>query len=687
MKQLSLFLVLILTLVPLGACTEPVSEDLSAIGDAFFAALEMRDYGACYEMLPDEKPEGLTLASFIDFYDRAVFSTIGLKEFSWKLESTQPTNDTHAALNYTLTYNCENFDPFTQKVTLELSRTALEWRIAWTPAAVLEGMEWGDKVLLSTLKQKRGEILDQEANAYAINAYGDTVYVRRSKVEDLTDVSTRLAALLQMDAKQIRDIVATESNDDVAVIKVFLPDTIDVTLSEMLVSIPAVGIDRREFRPVRYYPQGATFAHLIGYTHPIDGEIDPQRYDADSRVGVSGLEQAYEDILAGYRGREIAIIAPDGSKKNIVKRIDPVNGIDLTLTLDYELQIRAETLLDRLPQVDATAGAIIVLDPLTGDVLAASSYPDFDPNMYTFAIPNDVMAAMLSPEANQPFHNRITIATYPPGSTIKPFTAAMALQDGILNQNFEFTERIDWKTRQWLPTYPEWNAPPITRVSNYEGPVNMENAIVYSDNIYFGYTALKAGWEHFDPYLEKLGFGKPFPFDTPVKTSQIRNQGSMSNLQLLASTGFGQGEMLISPLQMASIFSAFANDGNIMRPRLVKEFKQMDGMTYKTIGTNDTAVLYEGVLDKSTLDILSPMLRKVITRGSGNSGQLKDIETLGKTGTAEIGGNKEREIAWSISFVRNTDYDRLVCVVLEVPTTPKSAGAYRHTCVKEMLAP
>jgi penicillin-binding protein len=215
----------------------------------------------------------------------------------------------------------------------------------------------------------------------------------------------------------------------------------------------------------------------------------------------------------------------------------------------------------------------------------------------------------------------------------------------------------------------------------------MENAIVYSDNIYFGYTAMKAGWERIDPFLENMGFGQTFPFDVRVSKSQIRSTGSTSNLQLLAATGFGQGEMLITPLQMASIFSVFANDGDVMKPRLVKEFNRMNGMSYETVSTVDPGILYQGILTQETLDIINPMLRKVITTGSGQEGRLLDIQTLGKTGTAEIGGNKEREIAWSISFVQNTDYERLVCVVLEVPTDPATAGKYRHTCIKEMLAP
>ena len=127
-----------------------------------------------------------------------------------------------------------------------------------------------------------------------------------------------------------------------------------------------------------------------------------------------------------------------------------------------------------------------------------------------------------------------------------------------------------------------------------------------------------------------------------------------------------------------------------MKPRLVKKYMQMSQtsqMTYSVIETHEPETLYSNLLTDESLEIINPMLNKVITTGSGKEGRLLDIQTLGKTGTAEIGGNKEREIAWSISFVKGTDYERLVCVMLEVPTDPVSAGQYRHTCIKEMLSP
>lgn len=684
-----LWLLLAALLLPLGACEDGKAEfDLSAVGEAFFSQVAVSNFGGCYDMLHPDAQERITLSDFVDLYDRAVFKTIGLESFSWRYEKTEEAEGDAPALLYELTYRCANMEPITQSIALRLKRSGLDWLVDWEPSAIFADMEWGDRVLHSTLKQSRGEILDEYANAYAINSYGDTVYVRRSQVEDVYDLSTRLAALLQMDAANIRDIINKVTDDDYAIVKVYPPDTIDSTLSDMLIAIPAVGIDRKLFSPMRYYPQGSFFAHILGYTKPIEEEIDPRRYDADSRVGADGLEKSYEDLLAGYRGKEIVLVDTDGNKKTpAIYRQEAVDGIDLTLTLDYELQVRAETLLERLPQVGATAGVIVAIDPTTGDLLASAGYPDYDPNIFSLPIPEDVYQAMLAPEANRPFYNRITTGTYPPGSTVKPFIAAMALEEDVHNQHFEFTGKIDWEKRQWLPTDPDWNAPPITRAQNYSGAVNMENSITYSDNIYFGYTAMKAGWDKVVSFYEKLGFGKDFPFDTKVTTSQVLQSHGSTNLQLLAATGYGQGEMLISPLQMAYTFSAFANDGDIMKPRLVKEFKQMDGMAYATIDTNEPSVLYKDVLADETLEILNPMLRRVITTGSGQLGRLQDIETLGKTGTAEIGGNKEKEIAWSISFVQNTDYDRLVCVVLEVPTDPVTAGQYRHTCIKEMLSP
>lgn len=679
-KRITPLLIAILLAAPasfLQSCDQ--TEDLAPVVDQYFTSLTQGDYGACYGMLlPIE--EEMTQSSFIERHS-TIFSAIRLSNLHWSMKDSEQTSLTTATLTYDVTYSTEILPDFTLELTIPLVLDQLDWKIDWTPALIFPGMDWEDTIKVVTLRPKRGEILDSQANAYAVNEYADTVYIRISSVEDLQATSTSLSLLLKMDAKEIRDMVTktSDKNQDIAVIKAYYPNTIDSTLTQMLTDIPGVGIDRSQFTPMRYYPQLATFSHMLGYTRPItaeDGDLDPARYDADSRLGASGLELAYEEQMTGYRGFEISIHDKEGEKKATVVRQDAQDGLDLELTLDYDLQIRAETLLSRLDE--GVSGVIIAMDYSNGDLLAAASFPDYDPNIFSFPMSNEEAAAI-------PAFNSITQGLFPPGSTVKPFIAAMSLQEGIFNANYEFTETIDLRKRQWTPTkFGDWNYPPITRVSNYSGPMNMENAIVKSDNIYFANVALTAGWDKLIAFYESIGFNQPIPFDLPVKQSSIFSDGSRMNLRLLATSGYGQGEMTTTPLHMAYAFSAFANDGDIMTPRLVKSLKRMEGMTYNTIETIEPSIWLSDTVSQNALDTLTPMLRKVITDGSGKKSSLPDIQVLGKTGTAEKDDNKQREISWAIAYVRGTDYTRLVCVMLDVPA---GEGDFRHDCVREMLSP
>lgn len=680
-----LTVVVALPSIAFSGCDDTTESSIQ-ICEEYLTALNRSDYGACYGYLASTIPEELTQAAFIDRHT-TIYEAIQRTNMTWKLAEIEQEDYSAASAIYDILYQSSLLEPFTVRITIPLVYEQLRWRIDWSPAMFFPEMDWTDEIRLTTLKPKRGEILDSEANPYAINAYGDTVFVNTSTVENIDATAASLASLLRMDAADIRKtILTTQKNGlDIAVIKTYLPNTIDASLSELLIAIQGVGIDRSQFSPMRYYPQMSATAHLVGYTAPVDKEtlqdLDPARYDADSRKGTAGLESAYEDEMTGYRGFDISILSEDGSRTSVVRQ-EAIDGMDLELTLDYELQVRAHSLLGMLE--DDQAGVIIVIDPKTGDLLAAANHPTFDPNIFTFPI-TDYNERFNDPEKNAPLFPRYTMGGYPPGSTVKPLVAAMALENDVVDTSFVFTQEIDWRKQQWTPSgFGEWYYPPITRVSNYDKPMNMENAIIRSDNIYFAYIALTAKWDLLKSFYDSCGLGQSIPFDMAVIKPNIVADGEETNLHQLASSGFGQGKMTVSPLQMAYTFSVFANEGDIMRPRLVKSLRRMDEMQYDVVREVPTSVWLENVLDKSTIDTINPMLRKVISEGSGREGRLDDIVTLGKTGTAELDDSKQREIAWSISFVESEDYSRLVCVMLEVAS---KEGEHRHRCVREMLLP
>ena len=656
--------------------------------DNYVQLLNAYNFGACYALLAPDTQEAITLVDFTQRYQN-IFDDIDFQGLTISYGDLTVEAGKRYLQSATLTYSSALLDEFTQDVvfSLDYSDNDSTFYLNWTPAMIFTDLTSSTEVKLRTLRPARGEILDSEHNAYAINSYAESVYVQPSKIEDSSYTVTALASILGMTTVDVEKVLSSSAavKYDSAVVKAYPPGGISEATESALTTLPGVGVDRTSMTPIRYYPNGSFFAHSMGYTSAITAEelskLDSSRYDISSYVGRTGLEAAYEDILCGTKGYSLDIYASDGQRLSTVARKEKVDGLDLEVTLDYDLQCRAEEMLEQLKE-EGNAGAAVVLEPTTGEVLAISSFPDFDPNLFVLNSDPETLASYVAADSNSPLYNRAVQGSYIPGSTVKPLIAAMALDDGVVDENYEFTGEIIKK--QWTPKG-YWPYPPITRVSNYSGPVNMSNAITKSDNIYFADVALKAGWEKLEPFLKMIGFDERIPFDLRVSKPGYLNSGNYENMQLLAATGYGQGELIISPLQMACIFSSLANNGDVMTPRLVRATRRMEGTDYAVVDEYSESVWKENIISDHALSTIVPMLRRVVEEGSGRKIHINGLTICGKTGTAEIGSDKTREIAWMIAFVENADYNRLVCVTLELPANYK--GTIRYDLARELLMP
>ena len=656
--------------------------------DNYVQLLNAYNFGACYALLAPDTQEAITLVDFTQRYQN-IFDGIDFQGLTISYGDLTVEAGKRYLQSATLTYSSALLDEFTQDVvfSLDYSDNDSTFYLNWTPAMIFTDLTSSTEVKLRTLRPARGEILDSEHNAYAINSYAESVYVQPSKIEDTSYTVTALASILGMTTVDVEKVLSSSAavKYDSAVIKAYPPGGISEATESALTTLPGVGVDRTSMTPIRYYPNGSFFAHSMGYTSAITAEelskLDSSRYDISSYVGRTGLEAAYEDILCGTKGYSLDIYSSDGQRLSTVARKEKVDGLDLEVTLDYDLQCRAEEMLEQLKE-EGNAGAAVVLEPTTGEVLAISSFPDFDPNLFVLNSDPETLASYVAADSNSPLYNRAVQGSYIPGSTVKPLIAAMALDDGVVDENYEFTGEIIKK--QWTPKG-YWPYPPITRVSNYSGPVNMSNAITKSDNIYFADVALKAGWDKLEPFLKMIGFDERIPFDLRVSKPGYLNSGNYENMQLLAATGYGQGELIISPLQMACIFSSLANNGDVMTPRLVRATRRMEGTDYAVVDEYSESVWKENIISDHALSTIVPMLRRVVEEGSGRKIHINGLTICGKTGTAEIGSDKTREIAWMIAFVENADYNRLVCVTLELPANYK--GTIRYDLARELLMP
>jgi cell division protein FtsI/penicillin-binding protein 2 len=730
-KFLSAAALAALLVSPVAGCGK--TDDQDPLAD-FFAYLKSAEYPRIYSLLTTGARERISLVDLSLRY-QDVYSAIGMKNVECTLTGEKDDGEGGKIASYTMTATSDRLGEFTLNMEARLRREGGKWLIDWMPALILPGLEDGDRVAIVTQNADRGGIFSADGEALARNGYAVSVYVDSGTVKDYETLVRLAAPLLGMTEKDIRsklDAVmknmpgVTAGADDTVppqaagvtrtsgtagtsapstpkptaaaqprsvqkVLKAYPPGALSYATQQALLDIPGVGIDDTWMTQIRTYPYGDLLAQTLGYTATMSESDLAKPENAglpqDAKVGITGLEQAWEQDLRGRPGYDLIIKDAGGNQKLTLAHRAADDGCDLRLTIDMKLQQTAEMLL-REYLTPEMAGSIVVLDPKTGYVQAMANAPSFDPNLFSFPVDPYVFKA-LNDNPLDPFTNRVTSGRYPPGSTFKPFTAAMGLTDGAITANTVFPYTVSGN--QWLPG-DEWgiNEKPIRRVESYSGDMNLQNAITYSDNIFFAWTALKIGKEQFYQHCLDLGLGldreSRMTFDVPLSASNISNMSQIRDPRQLADSGYGQGELLVTPLQMAALFASLDNGGNIMQPRVVASVCSTHGPNYVDDKAFAPSVWREGVVSQKNLNILLPYLKRVADIGTAKDlncyKNLKDYGICAKTGTAEIGNDKTREIAWLIAFTTQ-EIDRLVCVCIEVPA---KGGEIRTEIAKRMLA-
>ena len=548
-----------------------------------------------------------------------------------------------------------------------------DWRIQWKPNMIFPDLGDTDKVYLTSIAPARGEIFDRNGAYLAINSYDTTVYLDYPAYEKAPELQSStldmLVELLGMEREALVKIVDKESNrsQGMAILKAFDPAACTPEWEAAVLACPGIGIDNQRLTPVRVYPYRSLLAHFLGYVGsipPDDVEKYAEKgYTSDARVGRSGLEMAYEDALVGAPGFRVDIYTQEQERKRNLYTQPAQNGHNLRLTIDVEYQLLLESqLATNLKTGQAAAG--VLLEPDTGKLLAIASAPSYDLNLFTRGISQQDYDLLLN-DTGKPLFNRAIAGRYPPGSTIKPFTAALGLQTGAVDVNYIFQGTI--VNNQWRPSRSDWVYPPITRVKIPGTEVNMERALVWSDNVYFAYAIMTSGREAALPFFQGLGLDQKMPFELNIATSQISNSDYLDDIKLLADTGYGQGELLVSPLQMSATFAAFVNDGAIILPHIVDIITQSTTFEETTISTTQPEVWLRTPVEASSIQTIVPMLEKVVSdrHGTGHFTETAGLSIMAKTGTAQLGNDNSKEIGWFIGTTTNLPQNALFCVAIE----------------------
>lgn len=418
------------------------------------------------------------------------------------------------------------------------------------------------------------------------------------------------------------------------------------------------GIDY-QIESKRFYPTGARVTHLFGYTKEIS-DVQLAELGGDYRlgdnIGATGLEEAYEKYLRGEKGYEFITVNSRGQmlgayndgKNDIAVR----EGDDLTLTLDVGLQQLAESLMTN------HRGAVVAIDPDDGGVLALVSKPDYDLSLFGGVTPPDVWNA-LSNDTTKPLFNRATLTRYPPGSTFKMVLAAAALEEGIVSTGWRVQCAGSYKfgTRIFKDHVPH-------------GSTNIVEAIQRSCNVFFYQLMLKTGFERWTQYGREFGFGSPTGIDVMEETpgllpseeyfNRIYGEGRWTQGYLI-SLAIGQGEVGVSPLQMACYASTLGNKGHYRTPHAVKSIRNKSTGQIQLVATSTR----ELELSDQVWGYLRDGMYRCVNEagGTGGAARIPGITVAGKTGTAQNPRGKDH--AWFIAFAPYDHPKIAICVLVE----------------------
>lgn len=363
-----------------------------------------------------------------------------------------------------------------------------------------------------------------------------------------------------------------------------------------------------------------SLAHTIGYV--------------SVRYGVSGLEESLNSYLSGDRGTDAAhLIWADIARS-------PLRGNDVVLTIDPKVQEAAAAALGDRP------GAVVALDPKTGAVLAMVSSPGYQPGEI------DEQGAALIKDSSNPLLNRATQGQYPPGSTFKTVTAAAALETGQRQANSQFRCPSGYVVEGFVIACK--GVPPGVRDYDFA------RAYAWSVNANFAELAVQVGAPEMVRIARRFGFEEDVPFDIPLAQSHLLRKGESFNNVLLANTGFGQGQLSVTPMQMALVAATVANNGVLMEPYLVQEVRTPAG---EVVVRREPKQIRQ-VIRPETAATLRGFMVTAVREGFSGAAAIPGIEVGGKTGTAETGSGESTH-AWFTSIAPANDARVAVAVVVE----------------------
>jgi penicillin-binding protein 2 len=521
----------------------------------------------------------------------------------------------------------------------------------------------------------RGVILDRNGEILAANYSAYTLEVTPSKVGNVEKAIDELAQVMEVsprDRRRFKRLQDESKNFESLPIRTRLTEAEVARFAVNRYRFPGFEIKARLFRS---YPHGDIASHAVGYIGRIN-EADVRRIEAQGtttnykgtdHIGKLGIEGAYEKELHGTTGSERVEIDAGGRAIRALSRSEPQSGNNLFVTLDIKLQRVAEEAFQEF------RGALVALDPKTGDVLALVSRPGFDPNLFVDGI-DPVNWDALNNSPDKPLNNRALRGQYPPGSTIKPFMALAALATGKRTPEYTIADPGHWMLPGVARPFRDWK-------KGGHGMVNLHRSIVVSCDTYYYGLANDLGVDAIHRFMTQFGFGARTGVDidgelpglqpsTDWKWQRFKQKWYAGDT---ISVGIGQGYWLATPLQLAAAVATLANGGTPVHPRLVRAVQDARTQEVRELPvTTGTALPFR----QEHLDLVRAAMIDVARPGgtAARAGQGATYLMAGKTGTAQVVGMKAGE-KYDESRVKERNRDHALFIAYAPADDPKIALA------------
>ena len=600
----------------------------------YFELLKKKDYKQMYQMLNQKTVYTPTQKYFVEKY-KEIYDDIGANNIQVKI-----LDEKNDIVKYQI-----SMDTVAGTIEYKNKIGVKNEQIQFNNNLIMKDYKDGCKIKVTTYNpEKRGRILDRNGKVLAEDGKGYSVGLVKGKLNGENDYG-QIAKYLETDVETIQKKMSASwiKDDSFVPIKTVSEITKNGLVYNGILNISGVKISTVG---IRTYPYDKVASHVVGYVQNVNAEDlkkhKNEGYNSTSVIGRSGIEAVYEKQLRGSSSGKIDLVDKnDKVIENLCALEIDKSPQDITLTIDIDLQ---QSLYNEY-QNDKSAS--VALNPQTGEVLALVSTPSYSNNDFVLGLSTDKWNA-LNNDSNQPLMSRYK-QTYTPGSTMKPITAAIGLETKTIDPDKDLGAKDKWqKDSSWGSYY-------VTTL-HAPSPNNLKNAITYSDNVYFARNALNIGKDNLFKYYKNLKIGKKIPFELSLNRSQYINKNQKVSDQLIADSGYGQGQILMNPLQLASIYSAFVNNGSIYQPHIVQ-------------GKIRTWI--KNVFSKETSQTIKEDLINVIAdeKGTGHAIYHDSIALAGKTGTAEIKQSQSdttgTELGWFTVMTTDSKQPLLITTMVE----------------------